>query len=129
MKLTNFKLPIFAWNEGWGSTLNYKLTQIIQNVTYLLNQMSDGYLYPSTSVTATYSANVGDTVIFANGTFTVNLPSPSVCKNKRFTVKNTGAGTITIDSITGNVEGAATATCGAGVAKDFVSDGTDYWAI
>lgn len=129
MKITNFKLPIFSWTDGWGSALNFKLTQIVQNVTYTLNRMSDGYLYPSTSVTATYSANVGDTVIFANGTFTITLPSPSVCKEKLFIVKNTGAGTITVAGITGNVDGAANTTQATMIAKSYVSDGTNYWIV
>lgn len=129
MKITNFKLPIFSWNEGWGSALNFKLTQIVQNITYLLNRMSDGYLYPSTAVSATYSANVGDTVIFANGTFTITLPSPSVCKGKLFIIKNTGAGTITVAGITGNVDGAANTTQATTIAKSYVSDGTDYWIV
>lgn len=129
MKISNFKLPIFSWTEGWGSTLNYKLTQIIQNVTYIINRMSDGYLYPSTSVTATYIANVSDTVIFANGTFTITLPSPATCKTKLFIIKNTGVGTITVAGITGNVDGAANTTQATMVAKSYASDGTDYWIL
>lgn len=129
MKITNFKLPLFAWNEGWGSALNYKLTQIVQNVTYTLNQMSDGYLYPSTSVTGTYNYNVGDTVVFCNGTFTTTLPSPSVCKGKLFIVKNTGVGTITVVGITGNIDGAASTTLTTMQSKMFASDGVDYWVL
>lgn len=129
MKISNFKLPIFSWNEGWGSALNFKLTQIISNIAYSINQIENGYLYPSTAVTAAYSANVSDTVIFANGTFTITLPSPSVCKDKLFIVKNTGVGTITVAGITGNLDGAANTTQATMIAKRYVSDGTDYWTV
>lgn len=129
MKIVNFKLPIFSWNEGWGASLNFKLTQIVQNITYLLNRFSDGYMYPSTSVTATYSANFADTVIFANGTFTITLPDPAKSKDKLFIIKNTGAGTITVAGITGNVDGAANTTQATMVAKNYTSDGTNYWIV
>lgn len=129
MKLSNVKLPIFRWSSDWGQDLTYKLTQIINSFTYIINQYADGYLYPTTSVTTTYNANVGDTIILANGTFTVTLPSPSTCKNKRFSVKNIGAGVITTDAAIGNIDNVATMNLASMVAIDVVSDGTNYWII
>jgi hypothetical protein len=130
MKLSNVKLPIFRWSADWGQDLTFKLKQIIDSFTYISNQYADGYLYPTTSVTTTYNANVGDTIILANGTFTVTLPSPATCKNKRFAVKNTGAGTITVAGITGNIDGAANIQLTVTMESvDLVSDGTDYWVI
>jgi len=129
MKITNFKLPSFNWSSSWGATLNFRLTQIIQNIVFSINRFTDGYLYPSKAITATYSANVSDTVLFGNGTFTITLPSPSVCKDKLFIIKNTGAGTLTVAGITGNVDGAASTTQTANVAKSYVSDGTNYFTV
>jgi hypothetical protein len=129
MKITNFKLPLFNWSSSWGATLNFRLTQIIQNIVFSINRFSDGYLYPSKSITATYSANVSDTVLFGSGTFTITLPSPSVCKDKLFIIKNTGVGTLTVQGITGNVDGAATITHAATVARRYVSDGSNYFTV
>ncbi len=129
MKIANIKLPTFRWSPDWGSDLTFKLTQIINSFAYTLNQFSDGYIYPSTSVTGTYNANVGDTIILASGTFTVTLPDPAKCKNKRFTVKNIGVGVITAETVSGNIDGAATQNLAALVAIDVVSDGANYWIV
>lgn len=129
MKLGNIKLPTFSWSADWGSALNWKLSQIIQSFTYVINQHEDGYLYPTKSVTAAYSANVGDTVILADGTFTVTLPAANKCKNKLFVVRNTGAGTITLDAATGNINGAATVSIATTVGYHVACDGTNYWTI
>ena len=129
MKLGNIKLPAFSWSADWGSALSWKLTQIITSFTYIINQHEDGYLYPTKSVTATYNANVGDTIILADGTFTVTLPAANKCKNKRFTVKNSGAGTITLDAATGNIDGVATKSIATTVSVDVACDGTNYWII
>lgn len=129
MKITNFRLPVFSWTSSWGATLNFRLTQIIQNVAYSINRFTDGYLYPSKSIAATYSANVSDTVLFGSGTFTITLPDPAVCKDKLFIIKNTGVGILTVQGITGNVDGAANTTQTANVAKSYVSDGTNYWTV
>lgn len=129
-KIGSIKLPTFRWSPDWGSDLTFKLTQIINSFAYTLNQFSDGYIYPTTSVTATYSANVGDTIIIANGTFTVTLPDPTKCKNKRFVVKNSGVGTITIAGISGTIDGAANVALSVTMeAVDLVSDGNNYWTI
>lgn len=96
---------------------------------YSLNRLDDGFLLSVVSITATYSANLSDSIILASGTFTVTLPSPSLAKNKRFTIKNTGAGTITVVGITGNIDGGASTTIATTASKEFVSDGTNYWII
>ena len=129
MKLGNIKLPAFSWSADWGSALNWKINQIIQSFTYIINQHEDGYLYKTTSVTATYNANVGDTVILANGTFTVTLPAANKCKNKVFIVKNSGAGTITLDAATGNIDGAATKSIATTVGYHVACDGINYFTI
>lgn len=129
-KIGSIKLPTVRWSIDWAQDLNWKLTQIIQTLTYTLNQFSDGYIYPTTSVTATYSANVGDTIILADGTFTVTLPIPSKCKNKRFVVKNSGIGTITIVGASGTIDGAANVVLSVTMeAVDLVSDGSGYWIV
>lgn len=130
MKIANIKLPTFRWSPDWGSDLTFKLTQIINSFAYTLNQFSDGYIYPSTSVTGTYNANVGDTIILASGTFTVTLPDPAKCKNKRFSVKNIGVGTITIAGISGTIDLAANVALSVTMESvDLVSDGNNYWIV
>ena len=129
MKIGNIKLPTFNWSAQWGNDLTWKLTQIIQSFTYIINQFSDGYLYPTTSVTGAYNANVGDSVILADGTFTVTLPAANKCKNKRFTIKNIGVGTITLDAATGNIDGIATQSIITLYSLDVCCDGTNFWII
>jgi hypothetical protein len=130
MKIGNIKLPTFNWSAQWGGDLTWKLTQIIQSFTYIVNQHEDGYIFNTTSVAAAYSANVSDSVIIANGTFTVTLPAANKCKNKRFVVKNSGVGTITIVGSTGNIDGAANIVLSVTMESvDLVSDGTNWWVI
>jgi hypothetical protein len=60
------------------------------------------------TVTATYAITAADEIILANGTFTVTLPTAVGVVGKRYTVKNTGVGTITVARTSSqNIDGAA----------------------
>jgi len=60
------------------------------------------------AVTATYAITAADEIILANGTFTVTLPTAVGAVGKRYTIKNTGAGTITVGRTSAqNIDGAA----------------------
>jgi len=115
----------FVTHDYERQAYNSVLTAIEQQI----NRGADGYLYTTTSVTAAYSATVNDCVVLADGTFTVTLPAADQCKHKRFTVKNSGAGTITLDAATGNIDGAATKSISTLSSIDVVCDGINFWVV
>jgi hypothetical protein len=94
------------------------------------------YLAPSgaapskvTAQSSTYSATAGDIVLATAGAggFTVTLPASTA--NRQVTVKkvDNGAGTITIATTSGNIDGAATATITTQyVSFTMVADGTNW---
>lgn len=84
------------------------------------------------SKTAAYTIVDPETVVLANGTFTVTLPVPSQANvGKRYTVKNTGTGTITVAAPSGSsIDGTATITMAVQYSSlDFASDATNYYTV
>lgn len=73
---------------------------------------------------ATTAANNG--IYLASGTFTVTVP---VTAGTFVTVKNTGTGTITVAPVSGQIEGAATASVPPSASIDVAADGTNLWVI
>ncbi len=78
--------------------------------------------------TASYTAVAADNTLACNGTFTLTLPSTGIVAGKRYLIKNTGTGKITIIvSSGGTIDGAPsfeilTQWSGA----EFTFDGTNY---
>jgi len=86
--------------------------------------------FPVRFATAAYTALTNDTVILANGTFTVTLYSALPYPSRKLTVKNTGSGTITLDgNASETIDGAATKTLAANAACTIVSDGNNWQLI
>lgn len=109
------------WTPPWAAWF----TQAWQQLAYLLNA-------PVRTVTAAYQAVLTDSVILINGNITVTLPTAAKAQGKRITVKaiNAGGGTRTVSGNGSNIDGAATwTTTTQYVAQDFVSNGTQWWAI
>ena len=80
------------------------------------------------TVTGTTTATVDDDAILADGTFTVNL-YPVADFVSPVVVKNIGTGTITVDADGSElIDGETTATITAGVARQYWSDGTQWYA-
>ena len=78
-----------------------------------------------TAVTAAYT--VADrTYVLASGTFTVTLPTASTCAGRRYTIKNTGTGIITISP---NVDGSSQTLPAQYDLIEVLSDGTNYWKV
>ena len=124
MEKVNLKRFVTASYER--QAYNSVLTAIEQQI----NRGADGYLYPTGSVTGAYTVNLNDTIILANGTFTVTLPAADQCKGKRITVKNTGIGAITVQAASGNIDNMASFIISITMESiDFVSDGTDFWMV
>lgn len=85
-------------------------------------------IYSSTrSVTAATTIRDSDSVILASGTFTVTLPDADEMTGSIFTIKNVGAGTISLDS--GSIiDGSGTAIpITANGAIEVVSDGQAWY--
>jgi hypothetical protein len=81
--------------------------------------------------TATYTlTDIDDVVNCTSGTFTLNLPSASLLNGKTYYLKNTGAGTITVDPFsTQTIDGASTDTISAGSSITIVSNNTNWIKI
>lgn len=92
-------------------------------------------LWQIVTITATYSAGLNDHIILVNpaAATTVTLPAASDMINKRVVVKRIVASTangITIQSSSGNLDGAASTTLNSAyLAKEFVSDGSNWWTV
>ena len=81
-------------------------------------------------VTAESTLVSSNETILANGTFSVFLPSVAANIGKKFTIKNIGAGTITLDGAGGElIEGEITQPLATGVSLTVISDGNNWWII
>jgi hypothetical protein len=70
-----------------------------------------------------------DEIVLASGTSTITLPTTPVA-GRRYTIKNSGTGTITITSASGTIDGAANVTLTVQYSSfDFVSDGTSWYTV
>lgn len=78
--------------------------------------------------TATYTlTDIDDVIDCTSGTFTLNLPSASLLNGKTYYLKNTGAGTITVDPFsTQTIDGASTDTISAGSSMTIVSNNSNW---
>lgn len=95
-------------------------------------QANDPEFLTVNTVTTTYSVVTGDHVILASGTFTVTLPTALAVAGKEYTIKNTGAGTITVaqtgsETIDGSASDLSLATTKESVTV--VSDGVGWQII
>lgn len=82
--------------------------------------------------TANYTTTAADSVIIGNSAsaFTITLLSAATATaGKVFTVKNKGAGVVTVASASGTIDGATTKTLAQWASADFVSDGTNWFII
>lgn len=80
---------------------------------------------------ADYAMLVTDEQVLANGVLTVTLPgAPTVEIGRRYSVKNIGAGIVTIASAGGTIDtGATTQISVQFESLDFISDGTNWWVF
>jgi len=109
---------------------------ILKDIENQVNQMVDGYLFPTSSVTADYTATVNDSFIPVDATsaaVTVTLKPAAEAKSKRLTVKkiDSSINTVTVD---GNgsetIDGATTAVITSQYDSIcLMSDGTEWWIV
>jgi len=86
---------------------------------------------PYKSVTSAYSVTDNDSIVLADGTFAVTLPSVKPSENRCITVKNTGTGTITVTAQSGeNIDGSNTyAMASQYDTVQIISDGTNWHIV
>ena len=92
-----------------------------------VSSLTTGY----TAKTATYTVLPADNIINCTAnTFTVTLPTAVGITGKRYTVKNVGAGTITVDGDgSETIDGAADVTLAQWAKTTVVSDGANWITI
>lgn len=82
-----------------------------------------------TAVTGTYTAS-SRTIILASGTFTVYLPAVSGKVGRKYTIKNKGTGTVTVDgNASETIDGSLTQSLLSMDSMQIVSDGTEWWVL
>ena len=117
-----------------GNDLSASLLDRFREYSVALNQCADHRLSEFVSVTGTYTAGQNDHVIECapSGAMTVTLPAASVMRNKRIVIKRTNntTHTVTIQSSSGNIDGAASVTLTtAHQSREVFSDGANWWLL
>lgn len=119
---------------SFGHDLSASLLDRFREYSVALNQCADHRLSEFVSVTGTYTAGQNDHVIECapSGAMTVTLPAASVMRNKRIVIKRTNNTThvVTIQSSSGNIDGAASVTLTtAHQSREVFSDGANWWLL
>lgn len=111
-----------------------RLHDYLREHAVAINQAADQRIFQSVAATGAYSAGENDHVILVapSAPCTITLPAASQMIYKRVVVKrsNNTTHTITIQSSSGNIDGAASTTLTTAYqTKEFYSDGSAYWSI
>jgi len=119
--------------DSLGQTYNRgTLLDILRGMAEQINALFAGYIYPVEgikTVTTSYAVQEPDRLILVNADLTVTLPDARNFGGKRISVKiiNSGAGTRTVASSYGTIDGSVSITMNIQYqALDFVSDGTNW---
>ncbi len=89
-----------------------------------------GMVLPVVTKSANYTAASSDYAIMCSATLTLSLPASASSTGRSYAVRNTGAGTVTIDpNSTEQIDGAATKVLAAGQFATIVCDGTQWFTI
>lgn len=91
--------------------------------------VQNGVAYSIRSVSSNYTALASDDIILATAALTITLPT-SVSAGKRYILKNTSTGTLTIAPASGTIDGGA--SIASNTRYDFIEvvfDGTNYQII
>lgn len=85
---------------------------------------------PVATKTAAYTATINDGVLLCSGTWTLSLLAVTSATGLHLLLRNTGAGTITLDPDAGEqIEGANTYALNAGNGVHLVCDGSAWWIV
>ena len=110
-----------------------KLYDYLGEFARSINQAASLILWKTVAVSAAYTAGTNDHIIkCTSGPYTVTIPSASSMNGKRIVVKRAdgGASTLTIQSASGNIDGAAsTSLTTAWQSRELFSDGTQWLLV
>jgi len=116
------------WNAGGGTELMRLDSSGVLTPKGLA--VDGGYSRKVASIAGATTLTSAHNVVGASGTFTVTLPAAASHSQRVYTIKNTGAGTITID---GNgsetIDGNLTVTLAANKVYTIISSGTAWFII
>lgn len=132
--------PIFAIAEGTAPSLTSGYGKIYDKSSdsklYFMDDGGAEFRIGGNQAVASYSSGpqtltaANEVVVVTSGTFTVNLPTAVGITGKSFKIKNSGAGTVTLDAnSTETIDGSTTVAMGTQYqALELVSDGAN-WVI
>ena len=110
--------------------------EILKQIENLNNAQVDGYLFPTSSVSADYTATVNDAFIpvdASSAAVTVTLKPAAEAKGKRLTIKkiDSSVNAVTVDGDgSETIDGATTAVINSQYDSICVmSDGTEWWIV
>jgi hypothetical protein len=87
-------------------------------------------LMPTSLATVTSDHTAAQTITLASGTLTVSLPSVNGLSGRKYTIKNTGSGVITVDgSGSETIDNVSTQELIEMETITIVSDGAEWWII
>jgi len=112
--------------SGAGNPTAYCSGNYTTSNRWYIHSLERGLNY--VAKTATYTlTDIDDVVDCTSGTFTLNLPSAALNNGKTYYLKNTGAGTITVDPFSSQtIDGASTDTISAGSSMTIVSNNSNW---
>ena len=110
-----------------------RISDLLKEYATAINQAANLNLFKSVAVSAAYTASENDHIIrCTSGPYTVTIPAASSMQGKMVTVKraDSGTSTLTIQSSSGNIDGAAsTSLTTAYQARTLYSDGTAWHLV
>lgn len=117
-----------AMNGTGGIVAGVNLANV--NAATSTFQLTGSFAPFSRSITSLRTLDSTDQTVFANGTFTVTLPTAVTCLDREYVIKNTGAGTITLATTSSQtIDGTTPGTLAAGKYVRLKSDGAGWQTI
>lgn len=123
-------------NPGFRTVVNGTEKDLLRQVTSFegnvadaldqISQQAQPRLVPTNLKTTTYTAQEED-LIPAQGTFTITLPVANSQNAGRFIGIVVRSGTITVNALSGQVQGGATDTLSSVGFFLYISDGVGWW--
>lgn len=119
--------PLIALDEvGTPGTYQSVTTDAYGRVT----SGESGMVLPVVTKSANYTATSSDYAILCSATLTLSLPAAASNTGRSYALRNTGAGTVTIDPNAAElIDGATTKSLAANEVVTIVCDGTQWFTI
>jgi hypothetical protein len=121
-------------DDAQAQAYRLRLHDFLREFATALNQAADQRLWLNASASGAYSSGENDHVVLVtpSAPCTITIPAVDRMIYKRVVVKraNNTTHTITVQSANGNIDGAASTTLTTAYqAKEFYSDGANWWSL